>query len=395
MRIIILCVTVFSLFACENAKKNISYKEFFKSETLSAKDYVISQFKNHDIVILCERNHMEFTQYELFLEIAKDSIFINDVGNIYTEVGVANMDYEINNFLQGEQQDTISTRNEITRIFREIDFTPYWHCYNFPWFLGELFKLNQHLPMPKKIKLHPVDAEFNWADYKNADEYEKFDNSLDNRDSTMANNIIGQFNKQAEDSKRRKKALIIMNYRHAFLKDYEFINTQQGKRENVGRYLADVYGETVASIYIMGLAFPKPNDYTLVKDGKWDALFESSNRTNTGFNLKDSPFGNEDFDVIPIDSIKQKFTYRDMFTGLVFYRPIQEHKLMIGWKGFVTNEFETEMRRRTIIFNEAMGKKMTEEQLKKRIWRNNIEKTFPNHNLEKMKKKIDYYKNDL
>ncbi len=394
-KLILLFVTTFTLFACKNAKEEMNHKAFLKNQTLSAKDYVISLFESNDIVILCERNHMEFTQYELFLEIAKDSFFINNVGNIYTEVGVVNMNEEINSFLQSKQQDSISTRKRITRIFRDIDFTPYWHCYNFPWFLNELYNLNQNLPINKKIKLHPVDASFNWTNYKTALEYEKFDNSLDNRDSIMVNNIIQLFNEQKKDSTGRKKALIIMNYRHSFLEDYEYINPENGSRENVGRYLADEYGDQVSSVYIMGLAFPKQDEYTVVKGGKWDALFENSNKTNIGFNLKNSPFGTEGFDVIPIDSIKKKYTYEDMFTGLVFYKPIQEHKLMIGWKDFVTDGNVLEMKRRTIIFNEAMGRNMNEEQLNSRIWKNNIEKTFPYPNIDTLRKQIDFYKNGL
>ncbi len=395
-KLILLFTTIFIFTACENTQVDANHKSFLENQNFKAKDYVISLFKDYDLVILSERNHMEFTQYELFLEIAKDSFFVNNVGNIYTEVGVANMDDEINTFLQRKQPDSISTRNEITKIFRDIDFTPYWHCYNFPWFLSELYTLNQDLPKDKKINLHPVDASFDWDNFKTAEEYEKFDNSLDNRDSIMANNIIQRYQEQKNDSKGRKKALIIMNYRHAFLKDYEYKNPENGSLKNVGRYLTEKFGDKVASVYIMGLAYPNRNDeYTVVKGGKWDALFEKSNKTDIGFNLKNSPFGIEDFDVIPVDSIKRKYSYEEMFTGLIFYKPIQEHKLMIGWKDFVTEDFEPEMRRRTIIFNEAMGRNMNEEQLNDRIWRNNIEQTFTYSNLDTLREQIDYYKNGL
>jgi hypothetical protein len=211
----------------------------------------------------------------------------------------------------------------------------------------------------------------------------------------MANNIIQLFNEQKNDSTKRKKALIIMNYRHSFLKDYEYNKPENGSRENVGRYLADEYGDQVSSVYIMGLAIPKQNEYTVVKGGKWDALFEKLHKTNIGFNLKNSPFGIEHFDVIPIDFIKQQYTYEEMFTGLIFYKPINEHKLMIGWKDFVTEDFEPEIRRRTIIFNEAMERNMNEKQLNDRIWINNIEQTFSYSNLDTLRKQIDFYKNGL
>jgi len=75
------------------------------------------------------------------------------VGHIFTEVDAINMDDEINRFLLSRQRDSVSTRNRITSIFREISDVPYWHCYNYPWFLGELFKVNQKLNKNQKIML--------------------------------------------------------------------------------------------------------------------------------------------------------------------------------------------------------------------------------------------------
>ena len=45
--------------------------DFLIDQNKSAKDYVINLFKTNDIVVLSERDHKEFTQYELFVEIAK------------------------------------------------------------------------------------------------------------------------------------------------------------------------------------------------------------------------------------------------------------------------------------------------------------------------------------
>ena len=369
---------------------------FLKEHNTSAKDYVLSLFENHDIVILCERAHPEFTQYELFLEIVKSPYFINNVGNIYTEVGVENMDNRINKFLQSEQQDSLTTRNKITGIFRDADYSPFWDCYNYPWFLSQIHKVNQKLPGPKKIRLHPSDASFSWSEIKTAEEYTKFDKGLDDRDSIMAKNIITRFDSISSDSTKRHKALIIMNFRHAFLKDFQIKNSKESKIENVGRYLSEKYGNNVASVYIMGLAYPKSfEEYTIVKDGLWDATFEKSEKLDIGFNLEGSPFGSEEFDVVPSASVTEKLTYQDMFTGLIFYKPIQEHRFITGWKGFITDDFIPEMRRRTIIYNEAMDDELTNEELEEQIWISNVKETRTYNNLEAMRKKIDEKKNGL
>lgn len=42
------------------------YVDFLKEQTTSAKDYILGLFDDYDIVILCERNHRDMTQYDLF-----------------------------------------------------------------------------------------------------------------------------------------------------------------------------------------------------------------------------------------------------------------------------------------------------------------------------------------
>ncbi|MUU78688.1 hypothetical protein [Winogradskyella endarachnes] len=394
-RLIIQSFLTFILLSCNPHIENNNHKEFIKKQDLTAKDYIINLFETNDIVILCERFHAEFTQYELFLEIAKDSYFINNVGHIYTEVGVFNMNNAINTFLQSKDVDSISDRKNISNIFRNIDNTPYWHCNNYPWFLWELFKLNQSLPTDKKIRLHPVDESFNWSDYQTVLDYKKHLSNQLNRDSLMANNFMQTYQKQSKYNSGRKKALVIMNYRHEFFKDYEFIDYKKGSRQNFGKFILEKFVDKVSNVYIMGLGMPIMNKYTVVQDGKWDAIFEQSNKTNVGFNIKGTPFGKDDFDVIPREIIKEKFIYEEVFTDLVYYNPIQEHKLVYGWNGFVTNNFEPEAIRRARIFFEAIGNDMTEEELKKWVWGLNNEDWEYYEDIDSLRLLIDNKKNGL
>lgn len=366
-----------------------SHMDFLKEQKKSAKEYVISLFKTHDIVILCERDHKEFTQYELFLEIVKDPYFIEHAGHIFTEVGVANMDDKINSFLQSKQKDTVTTRNQITEIFREMDSSPYWHCFNFPWFIKQVFDINQSLPKSQKLMLHPSDIAFDWYQCKTPKDYKVFDHSINNRDSMMAQNIIQRFDHILSGQGMRKKALVIMNYKHAFLKDHRFSGDTL---HNTGRYLSDKYNGKVASVYIMGLAIPKYGSYSLVKNGKWDSYFERSKKTDVGFNLTNSPFGAADFDVIPADST-MRYTYNDFFTGLVFYRPVQEHKLITGWQDFATGTFVSELRRRIHIYNEAKEMGLTKEDMEDHLFSINTEKSGQYNNIKTLRKEIEQWQN--
>ena len=78
-----------------------------KVEEKSAKDYILQQFKKHDIVVLCERDHSEISQYELIKEIISDDYFKENVKNIFTEIGVINLQPEITEFLKTRDLDSI------------------------------------------------------------------------------------------------------------------------------------------------------------------------------------------------------------------------------------------------------------------------------------------------
>jgi len=355
----------------------------------SAKEYVLDLFKEYDLVVLCERDHKEFTQYELFLDIVKDPYFIENVGQIFTEVGVSNMDDKINEYLHAEYPDSVSSRKEVTSVFREVDSSPYWHCYSYPWFLQELSKINQSLSDSKKVSLHPSGEAFDWSKCLNVKDYIDFNNSIVNRDSIMAHNIINLCDQIRFKRNGNKKALIIMNYKHAFLKDHRF---EGSITHNTARYLADHYKNRVASVYIMGLAIPENGNYTVVKNGLWDYYFEESNKLDVGFDLENSPFGQADLDVIPPDSMQQ-LTYQDMFTGLVFYKSLKDHELITGWRDFATSDFLPELKRRINIFNEAMELGMTKEDIERSQFENNIEKTSRYDNIETIKVKIDKWEN--
>ena len=79
---------LFALVACnaytQNSNLHIeAYTTFLQGEHPSAKDYILGLFARYDIVILCERDHREMTQYELILDILADKRFIKEVGVAY------------------------------------------------------------------------------------------------------------------------------------------------------------------------------------------------------------------------------------------------------------------------------------------------------------------------
>jgi hypothetical protein len=351
----------------------------------SAKEYLLNLFMDYDIIILCERHHSEITQYELITDILKDPYFIDSVGHIYTEFGVANMDSVINKFLVSEIEDSAKIHNNISSIFRDCDYNPWWHCSSFPLLLKQIQKINRI--NENNIQLHPCDVKFNWNTCHTSEDYKEWD-TWTNRDSLIYDNFIKKY-KSINLRENRDKALIIMNYSHAFLSNMyngnEFVSF-------FGNYVKRNFGSKARSVYIMGLGYPNNmNEYDLVQNGKWDYYFETYTNRNVGIDLSDSPFGNETFDAWPLSRNMDSLKYKDVFTDLIFYRSISDHKLSVGWNNYISEEFNDEFYRRFEICSEAKRLSITKDQLPKVIRYLNSTHETKYEKLDSLKEKIKKY----
>lgn len=127
------------------------YVDFLSHKQLPAKDYILSLFKNHDIVFICERDHRDITQYELYLDILRDPYFTNHVGVLFTEVGSRSLNPELNQFLSSGKMDSTKVNSRILDFRRNMLFYPVWHCYNWSMLAQGIYQLNNTLPEEKKI----------------------------------------------------------------------------------------------------------------------------------------------------------------------------------------------------------------------------------------------------
>jgi len=381
----LLLVWCFSVQAGNNKINQLT--DFLEAQHITAKEYIINLFEEKDIIILYERHHAETEQYNLFMEIISDPAFIENVGVAYTEVGGYNRSRQVNEFLVKEGLDSITIHKEVTGLLRNADMSAnVWFAHSYPWFLQEIYKLNQRLNKEDKIEMYGCDASFDWDECFSQEEYFKLDSILDeDRDSIMANNFAQQFKIQPLRNGKRK-ALIIQNTRHAYLKD---THGNDGMiRKNTGRYIYDLFGDKVASVFITGLGYPDSwNEYTVIKDGLWDAAFESAGKTDVGFTLQDTPFGKAPFDLTPVGWTIDKYLYQDIFTGIIYYKPIEQHLLKTGWEGTFTEDFRPELMRR---FKIADGEET--EITPEDIHFLNSVTTSKYHNLEELRAKIDKWK---
>lgn len=319
------------------------YVEFLDKQNVSAKDYVLDLFKKYDLVILCERQHTEVTQYDLIYEIVSSPYFQKNVGNIFTEVGSYSNRQNTLNFIKTKFKNDSLKQIKQAEIYRNGFFPNVWYNTNFYEFTGKLNTLNSTLKNKRQINLF-TSGSINPSieERKDIDGMKRYlMTNYPKRDSLMASYIINTLDSLHQNS-TREKALVIMNYRHAFSKSYT-------KDRNVGDYLFEKYKGKTANVYINYLASLNKFDerdkdkakmfqgmeQVPIQNGKWDVSFKITNKENVGFDFKNSPFGKDNFDIW--QTTKTDDNYEDVFTGFVYYLPLDKHINSAGVKNFFIN----------------------------------------------------------
>jgi len=343
------------------------YVSFLKSQKQTPVDYILELFKQYELVVLCERFHPEVTQYDMFYELASDPRFQQQGGHIFTEVGPAAIRPYVESFLIADQLGDEELNEKLRHIARNIGWDVVWEKTNFYDFLKRIHHLNRSLPRERRVHVYPSDFAFDWKRATKESQDDFIRTQLPNREKVMAENIIGKFN-EIRQGRSRNRAVVVMNYSHAFP---HFTVDGQVTRLTTG-YLMEAYRGRVANVMINTVAMmPGSNNrklfFTAVQGGKWDAAFAVLGNPNVGFDFKGSPFGEDGFDYTgwPVHH-----RYRDVFTGFVFVKPLNAHRMSIGLPaGLVDEPFIDEvLRRYRVLGKEGNTKEGIEEYLTVRVF---------------------------
>lgn len=380
-----------------NAQTTVAeYTDFLKLEHQSPIDYILGLFEDNDIIILGERDHRDTTQYDLILEIIKDKRFIENIGHVYTEVGVVNQSEWANKLVKGSFVDNQEFDAEFVRLYRELDFNPLWDKYNMIKYLKGIYEINKNLEPDKKVTIGLTDCAFDWKGMTH-EKYIGFKNrslkGLNTRDSLMANNFIQLYEKQIQIN-GHKKALLIQSRPHAINLD---INYKGKAIKKTGAFIKDKYREKVKIVAFNWYKWLPPewskwmpeHSYGLTDNGKWDAAYEISGKPTIGFSIKNTPFGLAEFDY----TYEQGIKYQDLIDGIIFYLPFYEFICTRGLPGIVDVEFAKEyIERIDIVYgNSDYSKKYTPED-EKRDWEEF--NGFDCNDYELFKKQMNYWLKD-
>ena len=307
----------------QNEKNVKPYVDCLQNQQQTPKDYILSLFDDYDIVILQENIHGEASQWELISDIVKDSVFIHNVGHVFTEYGSAMHQDKINRFL-------LTSFDNDTALEKETAVLMDYMSGGFYYFIKGLNILNATLPDSLKVQEHYTDC-IDWDHFTTLGRNQITEDM--NRDSLMAEVVIKWYNQQCKENKRHK-LLLVTNGRHAYGyaggkdkvtdKCYDFRHLNKG---NQGQYIWAKFPDRTSTVMQMGfntnrmIYLPL---YREIKKGIWSKAYQMTNARPVGFNLQGTPFGEDHVEDYPLKGGNTELRYADLFTGIIFNRPYME-----------------------------------------------------------------------
>lgn len=318
------------------------YVDFLsQSELPTAKDYIMDKFETYDIVILSERSHQDFSQYDIIFEVLKDPNF---KGNLYTESGSFNSYKRLIPFLLNDNLSEAEAEQELLAIYRDIDYNVIWEMYSFYALIKTVYNINKTRDKEDKILMFPLDLKFDWKDFNCHDQYKLFDTYTEygpvNRDEVMGNHFWQFYEFAKQRNPKRNKALVIENTYHAYIRIPKFLpSPTRPLVYSTGQFIYKTYPDITTNIYInyhtQGFA------QGLTNDGLFDAAFQYTEVDNVGFDLKDTPFGDSTFDLYNFGgSDYEQVNFDYIFDGMIFYKPISEMELVTGIPKVYPKQYE-------------------------------------------------------
>lgn len=322
------------------------YADFIKTHSQNPVDYIFSLFDKYDLVVLNERLHPEYSQYELIMNIIDDKRFAGKIGNIYTEIGSVSFQNTLNKYLNTVFPDEDSLNKATAFLQRNCDaIWPLWGNTNLFDLLKHVNKINGQSADSLKINWYFTDIPVNW-ETMTPENYKKLPRK-EKRDKLMADHIISVYKNKLAKNERRKKGLVIMNWWHG----YGLIRDMNGKKTNhyfnktnTTAFLMDSLPNKVCNVLINTATLRFGLIFLPVQNGKWDRAFNISGNPNVGFDFENSPLGSDKFDGLtgyPSDELK----YKDVFTGFIFYKPLEQHIKKTGFPYMLYNFKDSLIRR--------------------------------------------------
>ena len=324
------------------------YVQYLERARETPIDYVMRQFDRYDVVILAENYHPEATQWELIFELVRDPRFVARVGRVFTEYGYVEDQPALDRLLLTPAPTDEDITRQAVAVMRNIADGPNtgWDNTNFFRYLQRLARFNATQPADRRIRHFFTDRDPGWLQ-RTREGAAAVERRKSDRDKRMAQTVIDRLSR--ERGATAPKALVIMNYRHAFAPT---------ELRNAAGYLFAAFPGRTASVllgpYVVPLVFAP------LHGGRWDAAWDAIGNRPVGFDLRGSPFGDDNFDLFPFPGVNGRYVYQDVFTGMVLVTPLRDQYVERGIPGYVDG-FEAELVRRAQLLGPELLAKVRDQ----------------------------------
>jgi hypothetical protein len=309
--------------------------EYLRSHWQSPEDYVLSKFRDHDLVFLGE-GHKFKHDVELVL---------NLIPLLY-EIGVTDLGVEFGCSEQQDEADRLVTAETYDEgLARRIMFQwgPYWPYKEYLDIYRKAWELNRTLrPKAPTFRVVHLDYRANWplvSENTPRGIWQKVFFRGD-RDDFMASVVIEEF------VKKKKKALIYAGAIHTLTRfrepNFDF-GTGKARTPSVPRMGNIVYDRVGPRVFYIQLHFPWPlraekGRYGYPVDGAIDLVMRGFEDKRVGFDVAGTPFGRLGDKGSTFSARKDDFTLAVLCDGYVFQKSFGEYNgVTVDWE-FITPE---------------------------------------------------------
>jgi hypothetical protein len=323
------------------------YRKDIERDKQKPFDYIMKLFENHDIVVLCEREHPEYTQWELFSQIILNDTFATKIGNVATEFGRVNEQVRLDSLMNTRFENEEAREKSFASLVRENGgMWVLWDNSNIYDFAVALSKFNEKQNPNTRINWFFTDNAGDWSSIKSIEDWEQNNFKNHKRDAIMAEHVIAIMDSLSTRTDRNK-LLRIINTHHAYHEYREGDTTEAD-------YLYEKYGDKIAFVWLNTTAH-KDGHFEIFmlpyQNGIVDAAACNMGDSAWALSFENSILGNDHFELLPHRD-KWHLKMKDLFDGMIYYQYPWQQCRKYGFPYLLTGFRDTLLKRSALVGDE-------------------------------------------
>lgn len=301
-------------------------------------EYLLDKLQKYPVVVYGEQHRRQWS-WELMSYLVKNPEFPKLCGTVYFEQPT-HMQSVIDEFYAAKEMNP----ELVLDVLRQEQVYGWQDRGMYELFIT-IWEVNSKLPESQKIKALLADRQTPWYEVDTAEEFNRYTDSLYviDRDTHMANVVEDGYKNRSDN----RSQIFIVGYGHAH-KTTPLENIERG-RKSAGTHLKERLSAEKVFIVTQHTAVGDNHGrfYGLSRYGLFDEAFRRYGDVPIAFDLLNSPFGNEYYDVQQeLRFAMDCGSYSDYYDGLIFLGPLENEPYDYLLYELFDDDFIAEMKRR-------------------------------------------------